>query len=268
MRNREYQEDIENIFRKFGHSNFKWKANSFLIAENYGSNYRSILNISTMKIYPTGSLVAASRTIEFNNFRDMYDYIEDKLEQAHRMEDDWDDVRVFNTQSIVDWNEDNRINIAAGSAGLLQAVSSDGCSMEYVGNEIKNRGEDNMKVIDLYEEKRIKELQEKRQEGINAIYNNSEFTKVKKVMAESIANIVEDEFELKNTIDHAIGTLFKKHIEVELEKLDDEYSKEVSKVKESVEEIKAMASMEHMTYEDTMKVLETYGVVTKKGVLK
>lgn len=151
----------------------------------------------------------------------------------------------------------------------LCGITIDATEMEFLkyneNNEnINNKGEYIMRILDLYEEKEIKRIRKEIDEKLEKVELSGEAAKI----AKKIKKIAKEELEKKGITDDLIDVSYKDTDEVIQEKekileLNTEKRKELS---ETITEIKALLDITE-NFEQKMKILKSYGVVTQKGTL-
>lgn len=151
----------------------------------------------------------------------------------------------------------------------LQTITIKAIGMNFLkyneNNEnINNKGEYIMRILDLYEEKEIKRIRKEIDEKIEKVELSGETAKI----AKKIKKIAKEELEKKGITDDLIDVSYKDTDEVIQEKekilkLNTEKRKELS---ETIAEIKALLDITE-NFEQKMKILKSYGVVTQKGTL-
>lgn len=152
---------------------------------------------------------------------------------------------------------------------------SDDCSSksteyeEYEYNK-KVKGEyDKMELLKLYEKKMVEKIKEKCDKVCKEIKAQDDFTILRKSYEEDIKDLYEAEFEQKFPYDVEFEMEFQtKETKQKLLEAEEEMADELSKLRETVEEIEAHFAMIPIgEYETAMKILRKYGVVNKEGKL-
>lgn len=151
----------------------------------------------------------------------------------------------------------------------LPRITIDATKMELLkynkNNEnINKKGEHIMKILELYEEREIKKIEKEIDEKLENVQLSGETAKI----AKKLRKIAKEELEKKGMTDDLIDVSYRDTDEVKQEKekileLNREKRKEL---RETIAEIKALLDITE-NFEQKIKILKSYGVVTQKGTL-
>lgn len=129
----------------------------------------------------------------------------------------------------------------------------------------KNIKEDNMKILDIYKERKEKEF--------NQEYNKKREELIAKDTIQNIINEMQDQVNAILESEEAIGRLkvyepsiFTKDTEKNLEKIGNELDNKREELRSTLEEIRALFEMTE-DYQERMKILKRYDIIDKNGKL-
>ena len=128
--------------------------------------------------------------------------------------------------------------------------------------------EDNMKILDIYAERKELERDTKLEEEKEKIIEEDEIRKIIKEMENQVNTILENEDRENECFVFSKGNkdLLTNASKEKLEKLKIEYEKEKNEVCKTIDEIKALFELTE-DYEERMKILKKYDIIGKDGKL-
>ena len=151
----------------------------------------------------------------------------------------------------------------------LSRITIEATAMQVLKNDennenINNKGEDIMRILDLYEEKEIKRIEKEIDEKLKNVELSGEAAKI----AKKITKIAKEELEKKGITDDLIDVSYRDTEEVrqEKEKILENARDKKRALFTTIAEIKALLAIAE-NFEQKMKILKSYGVVTQKGTL-
>ena len=151
----------------------------------------------------------------------------------------------------------------------LPRITIEVTAMQFLKNDennenINNKGEDIMRILDLYEEKEIKRIEKEIDEKLENVELSGEAAKI----AKKLRKIAKEELEKKGMTDDLIDVCYidTEEVKQEKEKILELNREKRKELRETIAEIKALLDIAE-NFEQKMKILKSYGVVTQKGTL-
>lgn len=131
-------------------------------------------------------------------------------------------------------------------------------------SEIKEKENDEMKILDLYKEKQVKLIEQKYDKQIEELEKNDEL----QVYLEQVTDTVKEILNLKKEDDLRIGvaTPYIQFTQVTIDRKEEIVKlikEEKLALKEKIEEIEALLELAP-NYEEKMQILRDYGIIDKK----
>jgi hypothetical protein len=129
-------------------------------------------------------------------------------------------------------------------------------------NSVKNE-EDNMKILDIYKERKEDAILEDYEKKEEAVLAEDEMQKIINEMTDQVNALLESENRTDFFYVESEGFTLTKTNE-KLDKLNEEKEDEILQLNKTIEEIEAMFELTE-DYEERMKILKKYGIIDKDG---
>lgn len=124
----------------------------------------------------------------------------------------------------------------------------------------EEKGDDNMKILDIYKNRMTQKINEEYDKKIEEINEKDEIQQIVKEMEEQINIILENEG--RTSVDICCTKRTTKTLDAE-ENLFEEKTNQLRKLNNDIDEIKAMLELTN-DYEEQIKILKNYGIIDKK----
>lgn len=129
-------------------------------------------------------------------------------------------------------------------------------------NKVKEENE--MQILDLYKERKRKNLEKEFSEAKEKIKKEDEIQSIILEMTNQVNTILENQG--SDTRYESHPNLYTSKTEKELEELDKKYYEEFEILNSTIKEVEAMFEMTE-DYQERMKILKRYGIINKEGKL-
>lgn len=127
-----------------------------------------------------------------------------------------------------------------------------------------NEEEKEMKILDLYKERKSKILEKELLEAKEAVRKEDEIQSIIIEMTNQINTILENQD--SDTRYESHPNLYTSETEKKLDKLNQKYYEEIETLRSTLEEIRALFELTD-DYNERMKILKKYGILNKDGKL-
>lgn len=127
-----------------------------------------------------------------------------------------------------------------------------------------NKEEKEMKILDLYKERKIKTLEKEFSEAKKVAIEEDEIQKIIIEMTNQVNTILENED--SDTRYESHPNLYTSKTEAKLNKLNDKYHEQIEELRSTLDEIRALFELTD-DYNERIKILKNYDILDKKGKL-
>lgn len=126
------------------------------------------------------------------------------------------------------------------------------------------KGENKMKILDLYEERKRKAIEEEYKENVANIKKEDEIQKIIIEMTNQVNTILENEG--SDTRYESHPNLYTSKTESKLDELNDKYHEQIEELRSTLDEIRALFELTD-DYNERIKILKRYDIINKNGKL-
>lgn len=141
-------------------------------------------------------------------------------------------------------------------------------STEFKKTKIKidkiNKEENEMQILDLYEERKVKALEKEILEAKSKVKEQDEIQSIILEMTNQVNTILENQG--RKTIYEFEPNLITLETEAKLDELEKEHHKQIEELRSTLREIRALFELTD-DYNERIKILKNYDILDKKGKL-
>lgn len=127
-----------------------------------------------------------------------------------------------------------------------------------------NEEEEEMQILDLYEEKRVKALEKELLEAKAKVKEEDEIQNIILEMTSQVNTILKNQG--RKTIYEFKPNLITLETEAKLDELEEKHHKQIEELRSTLREIRALFELTD-DYNERMKILKKYGILNKDGKL-
>lgn len=151
----------------------------------------------------------------------------------------------------------------------IKMPNYEGIVLEKLGKEIlklnnKVKEENEMQILDLYEERKRKAIEKEYSKAIKEVKKNDEIQKIIIEMTNQVNTILENQG--LNKIYEFQPSLVTLETEIKIDELRDKQHEEIKNLRSTLDEIRALFELTD-DYNERIKILKNYNILDKKGKL-